>query len=95
MKKKLIRAGIFILVWIVVTVVFEDYFPTNPHIGYITLMSPFIILAMLVLDFTEVITNFPIDFLPGVLFWVVLFVLLYFPRKTNQSQNNKTIVEDE
>lgn len=77
---KLLKVIIWIVVWVVLSVVFVDYLPQHPHVKYTILISPFILFVAL-FNFSEVITgSFPIGLEYSIFFWVIFFILLYFPR---------------
>ncbi len=83
MKNKLLRIGVWILIWVVFSVGFVEYLPQHPHMKYEVLLSPFIIFTALFYLPELAKSPFPLGLVPGIFFWVVVFVLLYFPRSRN------------
>ena len=77
---RLLKVTIWIVVWIILSVIFVDYLPQHPHVKYTILISPFILFVAL-FNFSEVITgSFPMGLGYSIFFWVVVFILFYFPR---------------
>ncbi len=84
MKNKVLRIGVWVLIWIVFSIGFAEYLPQHPHMKYEVLLSPFIVFTAL-FYLPELVKNpFPLGLVPGVFFWIVIFVLLYFPRNRNR-----------
>ena len=104
MKNKLLRIGLWILVWIVFNIAFilfiEDipynfniivgYIPYNPHAMLSILMSPITSLIELADKLSspfELATRiFSEEFKFGIFFWIVVGILLYFPRNRIKSK---------
>ncbi len=84
MKNKLLRIGVWVLVWVVFSVVFMDYLPQHAHMPLSVLISPIVLPMVLfgaLFDFSSLAVDpFSSDILFGALFWIVVIVLLYFPR---------------
>lgn len=87
MKNKLLRIGVWILIWVVFSVGFVDYLPQHAHMPFSVLISPlllpFIWFSALFYPSELAVDPFSLDLVFGALFWVVVFVLLYFPRNRN------------
>ena len=87
MKNKLLRIGVWVLVWIVFSVGFVDYLPQHAHMPFSVLISPvalpFIWLTALFNPSALATDPFSLDLVFGALFWIVVFLLFYFPRNRN------------
>lgn len=84
MKNKLLRVGLWILIWIIFSVGFVEYLPQDPHMLLSVLISPITSLVELVdkLSSPSALATriFSEEFKFGIFFWIVVGVLLYFPR---------------
>ncbi len=87
MKNKLLRIGVWVLIWVVFSVVLVNYLPQHPHVKYEILLSPLILLFALFYPLELITGPFPSELAPGILFWIVVFVLLYFPRTKNKNKS--------
>lgn len=83
---KLFRVGMWTLLWVAVWAGLVDYLPQHPHIKYVGLLSPFILLTALINPSDLMTGSFPSEVVPGILYWLVFFVLLYFPRRKNRTK---------
>jgi len=90
MKNKLLRIGVWILIWIVFSVGFVEYLPQHAHMPLSVLISPILLpliwLTALFNPSALAVDPFSLDIIIGVLFWVVVFLLLYFPRNRNRTK---------
>jgi len=88
MKNKLLRIGVWILIWVVFSVAFMDYLPQHVHMPLSVLISPIVfpmvLFSTLFYPSSLAVDPFSSDILFGALFWVVVIVLLYFPRNRNR-----------
>jgi len=89
MKKKLLRVGIWTLVWIVFSIGFVGYLPQHAHMPLSVLVSPVALpltwLTALFNPSALAIDPFSLDIVIGALFWIVVFALFYFPRNRNNT----------
>ncbi len=91
MDNKFVRIAVWWGIWVVLTVVFIDFLPQHPHIKYIVLLSPFILLTSL-LEPVGLLSDFPSEFIPGVIFFAITLLLYFFPRKKgNESKKSDSI----
>jgi hypothetical protein len=90
MKNKLLRIGVWVLVWIVCSIAFLEYLPQDPHMLLSVLISPITSLVELVdklsSPFALATRVFSEEFKFGIFFWIVVGVLLYFPRQSKGSE---------
>ncbi len=80
MKKKLLKIGIWIWIWIVFSIGFLDYLPQDPHVPVSVLISP----LLFPFDLFDAFFYPPeLELVFGALFWIVVGILLCFPRNQN------------
>jgi hypothetical protein len=90
MKRKLVKIGIWILIWVVFSIGFMEYLPQHVHMPFSVLISPlllpFIWFTALFYPSELAVDPFSLDIIFGAVFWIVFFVLLYFPRNQNRTK---------
>lgn len=90
MKRKLVKIGIWILIWVVFSIGFMEYLPQHVHMPLSVLISPlllpFIWFTALFYPSELAVDPFSLDIIFGAVFWIVFFVLLYFPRNQNRTK---------
>ncbi len=90
MKNKLLKIGVWILIWVAFSIGFVDYLPQHVHMPFSVLISPITSLFELFDELSypsELATGiFSEEFIFGVVFWVVFFVLLYLPHNRNRDK---------
>ncbi|VAW56479.1 hypothetical protein MNBD_GAMMA07-599 [hydrothermal vent metagenome] len=87
--EKSLKIVAWIIVWVVFTIGFVEYLPQDGHNILSVLMSPILLPFDL---FSAVfyrpklsIDSFHVEMLFGFIFWVVVFLLFYFPRNRNNT----------
>ncbi len=84
MKNKLLRLGVWILIWVVLSVGFVEYLPQDPHMPGSVLISP----VLFPFDLFNAFFYPPeLELAFGALFWVIVFVLLYYPRNRKRNRS--------
>ena len=81
-RRRLIAAGIWLLVWVAVWVAFVDYLPANVHFEYPGLVSPLLVwqFPMWLLAGEEFSPMaYPELIVPGAVFWLVIGLIAFVP----------------
>jgi len=84
MINKLLKIGVWILIWIIFSVGFVEYLPQDPHVPISVLISPILFPFDL---FNAFFYPPELELSLGTLFWIVVFVLLYYPRNRNRPKS--------
>ncbi len=86
---KLLKIVIWVVAWVGFSFFFVNYLPQHADNPMSVLISPLVLpmmLSYLVFDPSELaVSPFSLDILFGGVFWIVFFVLLYFPRAQKKS----------
>ncbi len=89
-NQELLRIGVWVLVWIVFSIGFVEYLPQHVHMPLSVLLSP---ILLPIVRFTTLfypsalaVDPFSLELVFGIIFWIVVGVLLYFPRNRIKSE---------